>query len=445
MEAVHFTPEQLNQRFSFTGKFARTPIILLVVGLVLLGLGSLLVMNAPAAAHGHAEGGHEGHPVTFLQRFTADFLLANMFYFRIAIGAFVFLMFTWLGGGGWNTAIRRVSEAVSQYIYVAIAGFVILFLLMNNIYEWIKIPAGEDALIDEKRAYLNKGFFIGRNILFFGVWSTIVFLYRKYSLREDEVGGLEAYNKNSGLAAFFMVFFALSYTFFSVDWLKSLEPHWFSTIYGVYVFAGTMVTSFSIQYLLVVILKRNGYLSFVNDAHLHDLGKFMFGFSVFWAYIWVSQLLLIWYANMPEETIYYIRRMGGDNIILGGPTAFESYVPSHEYMGYKFFFFFNIIVNFLVPFLVLMTRNAKRTPVIVYPLIFLLLIGHWNDLYQLIMPGAIGAYSPSLGSFLMQLGMALAFGGLFLFVVFRSLSKASLVPVNNTYLEESLHHSTGAV
>lgn len=446
MEAGHYTPEQLNERFSFTGKFKTTVFSLLGIGIVCLILGIFMTKGADAAGHGHeAAAEHGEHAVTWVNRLVADFLLANMFYFRIAIGAFVFLMFTWLGGGGWNTSFRRISEAISQYIYVAIIGFIILFGLMGYIYEWIKIPEGVDELIDAKRAYLNEGFFIGRNLFFFAVWGGIIWWVRKASLNEDKVGGLSAYNTTSKAAAIFMVFFALSFTFFSVDWLKSLEPHWFSTIYAVYVFAGTMVTSFSMTYFLVVILKRNGYLSFVNDSHLHDIGKFMFGFSVFWAYIWVSQFLLIWYANVPEETIYYIRRMGGNAITLGGDSWFEMYGDAKEYLGYKFFFFFSLIVNFITPFLVLMTRDAKRSPVIVYPLIFLLFVGHWNDLYTLIMPGAVGQHSASFGSILMQLGMALTFGGIFLFTVFRSLAMADMVPKNNVYLEESLHHSTGAV
>jgi hypothetical protein len=334
---------------------------------------------------------------------------------------------------------------MSQYVFVAFAGFGILFLLMNHIYEWVYIPVGADKLIDEKRAYLSLPFFIGRNIFFFGVWATVIYLVRKASLSEDAQGGLDTYNKTTRYAAFFMVFFAVSYTFFSVDWLKSLEPHWFSTIYGVYNFAGTMVTSMTMLYFLIIVLKRNGYLAYVNDSHLHDVGKYMFGFSVFWAYIWVSQFLLIWYANVPEETIYYIRRIGGDNVWLGKQSFYEDYQATGEYMGYKFFFFFSLFVNFITPFLVLMTRNAKRTPVIVFPLIFLMLIGHWNDLYQLIMPGAIGHYTPNAGSVLMQLGVALAFGGLFLFFVFRSLAKARMLPKNNPFLEESLHHSTGVI
>lgn len=446
MEAVHYKPEQLNERFEFSGKFKKSVVYLLIIGVVFLITGIILTLNAPAPAHdAAAHGEHAAHQATWYTHFVANFLLANTFYFRIGMGAMVFLMFTWLGGGGWNTLIRRISEAMTQYVYVGFVGFIILFFMLNEIYEWAYLQEGIDELIDAKRAFLNKGFFIGSNLFFFILWGGFIYMMRKLSLQEDKEGGLNTYNKTTPLAAGFIITFAFSYSLFSIDWLKSLEPHWFSTIYGVYVFAGTMVTSFSVLYFLIVVLKRNGYLAYVNDAHLHDVGKFMFGFSVFWAYIWVSQLLLIWYSNVPEESIYYVRRMGGSNIILGGKSWFEGYEDSHEYMGYAFFFFFNIIVNFVTPFLVLMTRNAKRTPVIVYPLLFLMLLGHWNDLYLLIMPGAVGKYEGSFGNILMQLGFALTFAGVFLGVVFNSLSKAALVPKNNPFLEESVHHSTGVV
>lgn len=446
MEAVHYKPEQLNERFEFSGKFKKSVVYLLIIGVVFLITGIILTLNAPAPAHdAAAHGEHAAHQATWYTHFVANFLLANTFYFRIGMGAMVFLMFTWLGGGGWNTLIRRISEAMTQYVYVGFVGFIILFFMLNEIYEWAYLQEGIDELIDAKRAFLNKGFFIGSNLFFFILWGGFIYMMRKLSLQEDKEGGLNTYNKTTPLAAGFIITFAFSYSLFSIDWLKSLEPHWFSTIYGVYVFAGTMVTSFSVLYFLIVVLKRNGYLAYVNDAHLHDVGKFMFGFSVFWAYIWVSQLLLIWYSNVPEESIYYVRRMGGSNIILGGKSWFEGYESSHEYLGYAFFFFFNIIVNFVTPFLVLMTRNAKRTPVIVYPLLFLMLLGHWNDLYLLIMPGAVGKYEGSFGNILMQLGFALTFAGVFLGVVFNSLSKAALVPKNNPFLEESVHHSTGVV
>lgn len=446
METAHYTPEQLNERFDFSAKFKKNVLYLLGIGILLLITGFFLLQNAPAPAHEAAEHGeHAHHAVTAYTHFVANFLLANTFFFRIAMGAMVFLMFTWLGGGGWNTLIRRISEAMTQYVYVGFVGFIILFFMMGEIYEWVYLKPGEDVLIDEKRAFLNNGFFMGSNLFFFALWGFLIHRMRKLSLQEDLEGGLNTYNKTTPLAAGFIISFAFTYTLFAIDWLKSLEPHWFSTIYGVYVFAGTMVTSFTTLYLLIIILKRNGYLAYVSDSHLHDVGKFMFGFSVFWAYIWVSQLLLIWYSNMPEESIYYVRRMGGSNILLGGKSWFEGYEDSHEYLGYAFFFFFNIIVNFITPFLVLMTRNAKRTPVIVYPLIFLMLLGHWNDLYLLIMPGAVGKYEGSFGNIVMQLGFVLTFAGLFLGVVFNSLSKAALVPKNNPFLEESVHHSTGVV
>jgi hypothetical protein len=447
LETVHYTPEQLNERFSFEGKLKRNTLIALAVGIVLMLLG---IFMTPGAAHEAttpaAHGEPVQHTVTLLQRFVAQLLHTNIFFFRIAIGSLMFIAFSNLTGGGWNTAIRRIPEAFfSSYLFIGFVVFsLIMFGFMDQIYEWVKIPVGEDHLIDDKRAYLNQPFFWVRNLLFFAVWGLVSFLMRKASVNEDNEGGLGAYNKTMTYSAAFIIFFALSYTFFSVDWLKSLEPHWFSTIYGVYNFAGTMVTTFTTIMLFTLILKRQGYMSYVNDSHLHDIGKFMFGFSVFWAYIWVSQFLLIWYSNMPEETIYYVRRIGGSTVF-GMPGSYEGYTPSTEYLGYKFFFFFNIIANFVAPFLIFMTRNAKRATFILYPMCFFLLLGHWNDLYQLIMPGAVGAYSPSFASLVMEIGIFLTFAGVFCFAAFTSLAKAGLLAKKNVYLEESLQHSTGVI
>ena len=426
-EHHHFSNEQLAERFVFSGKFKTYALGFLGIGLLLLIIGVFLSMGGGSHGHDAGAAGHHGHQVTWVTRLLANVLVSNIYFFTLAMGALVFICLHILGGGGWQTAIRRVPEAMSMYLPVAFIGFIVLFFFMDNIYEWMILKPGEDALIDLKRSYLNHRFFIIRNLVFFGVWGFCAWKLRQLSLKEDSFGGLDYYNKSLPLGAFFIIFFAISFSLFSVDWIKSLEPHWFSTIFGIYTFAGAMQSSITFIMVTVILLKRAGYMSYVNDSHMHDIGKYMFGFSVFWGYIWVAQYLLIWYSNIPEETFYYIHR-------------YRSSDPS--YMGYKFLFFTNVLINFLFPFLIFMTRNSKRTPMIALPLALFMLYGHWQDLFVMIMPGAV----QSQWHFgLVEIGCFLTFAGIFLMVVYTALSKANLFPKNSPFVEESLHHSTGAV
>ena len=378
---------------------------------------------------GHG-GGHHHREITYVNRASANFLLNNIYFFTLAIGALFFLAVHQIGNAGWHTAIRRVPEAMTSYLMVAAIGFVILFFLMPYLYEWAILPKGADKLIDLKRAYLNENFFIIRNVIFLGLWIGAAYLLRKYSTSEDGVneGDLKNFKRSTKVSAAFVFVFAFTFTLFAVDWVKSLEPHWFSTIFGVYMFAGSFLTTMAATSLILYFLKRQGYMSYVNASHFHDVNKFLFGFAIFWAYIWVAQFLLIWYSNIPEEGVYYIKRMrSGD--------------PEH-YMGYRFLFFLNLFLNFIVPFFGFMTRNAKRNPATFVPICIIVLIGHWLDLFVMIMPGAVES-SWHIG--LLELGFFLTFAGIFLYVVLNALTKANLVPLKHPYLEESLHHSTGAV
>jgi hypothetical protein len=196
----------------------------------------------------------------------------------------------------------------------------------------------------------------------------------------------------------------------------STEPKWYSTIYSVNVFASALVGILSLTVLIAVLLKKDNYMPYVNDNHFHDLGKFMFGFSIFWCYTWLAQFLLTWYANIPEESIYYLRRMHGN---------------------WDYLFFANFTLNFVVPFLGLMTRNAKRKYNYLVVIAVLLLAGRYLDWYLASMVGAVGA---DAGFGFYEIGFFLMFGGIFAYTVAYHLSKANLVPVNHPYLEESLHH-----
>ncbi|MDX1905550.1 MAG: quinol:cytochrome C oxidoreductase [Bacteroidia bacterium] len=385
----------------------------------------------PDAAHAdgdHAAAGHgEHHDTGVMGRILANLLLCSVYFFCIAMGSMFFLTIHRVGNAGWHTAIMRVPEAITQWLPVGVVGFVALFFFMDQLYEWLIVPENADPLIDAKRAYLNKGFFIARSVVFFGVWIAAALYLRKLSHDQDREGGLFHFKRSEVISALFIIFFAISYCLYAIDWIKSLEPHWFSTIFGVYIFGGSMVIANATIYLITAYLKTQGYMKWVNDAHFHDLGKYTFGFSIFWAYIWLAQYLLIWYANIPEEGIYYVKRYR---------------VEDHQYLGYSFFFYSNIIINFVLPFFMLMTRNAKRKFLTYVPVAVIVLYGRWHDLFLMIMPGAVGQ-NPGIG--LIEIGMFMAFAGLFVYVVFRALTSSNLVPLKHPYLEESLHHTTGAV
>jgi hypothetical protein len=260
-------------------------------------------------------------------------------------------------------------------------------------------------------------FYISRMFLFFLVWIGLYYWMRSVSLAEDLQGGFSYYRKLVKMSALFIVFFGISSSASAWDWVMSIDTHWFSTMFGWYVFASWFVTGLSIITYIVIGLKDAGYLKFVGESHLHDLGKFVFAFSVFWTYIWFSQFLLIYYANIPEETIYFIERLQSDH--------------------YGKFIFINLFLNFFFPFLALMTRDAKRKIAILRIVTTVVVVGHWLDFYLMITPGVMkedGAFG------FLEIGLPLVYGSVFAFVVLTQLSKAPLIAKNHPMIQESLHH-----
>lgn len=278
------------------------------------------------------------------------------------------------------------------------------------------VEGGEkyDSLIAGKSGYLNVSGLLIRAAIFILGWNLYRYLAVKYSREQDEATDNKWHKKSFKAAAAFLVFFIYTESIMSWDWLMSLDPHWFSTLFGWYVFAGMMVCAITVIAMVTIFLKSKGYLEKVNDSHIHDLAKFMFAFSIFWTYLWFSQFMLIWYSNIPEEVTYYITRI-------------EDYtLPFWGMVG----------MNFIFPLLMLMNSDYKRLNWFVMMAGVVILLGHYVDLFNMVMPATVGT-SWSFG--FVELGSLLFFLGLFIFIVFTSLSKRPLEPKRNPLIEESKH------
>lgn len=385
----------------------------LTLGLVAVGLLSILY----AVFVDHTPG----------QRIWANMLVNSYFFVGIALMGTLWMAIQYVSEAGWSSGFKRIPEAVSQFLLV---GGPILFLVLisgshsigfHHIYHWMD-PAlttvGDphyDSIIAGKTAYLNEPFFFGRAALYLFIWIAFTIFFRKASLKEDIDGGVAIHKRNYGFAAAFLVFYGVTSSTSSWDWMMSIDTHWFSTLFGWYNFSTMFVSGITMFALIVITLKRNGYLPEINQEHIQDLGKFMFGASVFWGYLWFSQFMLIWYANIPEEVTYFIDR-------------WENYLVVWSALP---------ILNLALPMLLLMDKAAKRNFNMMTIAGVIIIVGHWLDVFQMVMPGSVKA---DWGIGILEIGMFLGFLGLFLFVVHRSLSKAPLVAKNHPYLDEAKHH-----
>lgn len=364
--------------------------------------------------------GHDG-----AGRVWSNLLIDSYYFVGIGLGATFFITSHQLGYGGWHVLVKRIPEAMGSIIPVA--GAILVFIGIANwahlhhLYHWNSPEAMHDEILQGKSWYLNAPFHTLRLCLYFAIWWLTWFLFRRISRKEDEIGIGQTYKKSKYIAALFIVVFGVTSSTGSWDIIMSVDPHWYSTLFGWYNLSSYITGSFAVVILITMYLKSQGYLKAVNDEHYHNLAMFMFGFSVFWTYLWFSQFLLIWYGNMSEETIYFIQRI-------------------KESSYFEFLFAANLIMNFFLPFLILMKRKSKRNLEVLGFSSVLIFLGHWIDIYMMVTPGTVGAENATLG--LVEFGMLFAFIALFIFVVFNALTKAPLIPVNNPYLRESIQHHT---
>lgn len=349
-------------------------------------------------------------------RIWGNLLINNFYYVSLALAGGFFLSVLYVTNAGWATNLKRIPEAMMSFLPVAFVLMLLLFFGMHSLYHWTHAEAVlHDPLLQHKAPYLNIPFFFIRMVAYFAIWIFFAYLFKKYSRKQDSNPDLKFHRYSIRNSAIFILVFAFTYSLASYDWLMSLEPHWYSTIFAVYTFASLFLHGLAAITLIVVILKDKGIFGkLLTEEHLHDLGKMIFAFSTFWAYIWVSQYLLIWYANIPEETVYYKIRTDPNWIWL---------------------FILNLTLNWVIPFLILMPRAAKRSSMVLRRVCITLLIGYWLDIFLLVAPNVMK--NRSIGIF--ELLIALGYAGLFVFVISKALEKAPLIPRNDPYLQESIH------
>jgi hypothetical protein len=417
----------IEERLTISKRTTNRFFLMIGLGLVLLIAGIFITMNSGGGhGGGHEEAAAGGHAITWVNRLFANLWLNNVYFTGIAVIGLFFAAVQYVAYAGWSVPFVRILQSLTAYLPLGGVLMLLVFLFgQHELFHWTDATlyvdghANYDPIIAGKSAYLNKPFYIVRMIIYFGSWIFFAWWLRKQSLEEDINGGLTYYHKSIRISAMFLVVFGVTSSMSAWDWVLSIDAHWFSTMFGWYVFASWFISGLAATTLAAVLLKEAGYLRMVNSNHLHDLGKFVFAFSIFWTYIWFSQFMLYWYANLPEEVVYFKERFGD--------------YDDH----YSWIFITNLILNFVFPFLILMTRDAKRQMIMLKLVCVIVLIGHWLDFYLMIMPGTLRAES---GFGLMELGTLLVFLGAFLWLVTRRLASAPLIPVNHPFVEEAVHH-----
>lgn len=350
------------------------------------------------------------------ERTWANYLLNNYYFVSLAVGAAFFGAIQYITQSGWSSAFKRVPEAMASYIPLAAVLFLLIYFGMHYLFQWSgKGITATDELIAHKSPYLNVPFFYVRIVLFFGLWILMVKLLRRLSLKEDELGGMTYFYQSEKYSRIFIFIIAFSFTLFAIDMLMSLEVHWFSALFAAKSFIAAFLHASTVITFIVIVLNRIGHLKMLNRSHLHDFSRYIFMLAIIWGYFNFAEFMLIWYGNIPEETMFFVKRSQG---------------------AFNVLFYANIVINWLVPFLMLMPRMTSRSRVFLLPVIVVLIIGQYTELYYYIWPAVV--HEAKFG--LLEIGSFLGFLGLFALVVTNTLTKANLIPKNHPYLEESIYH-----
>ena len=417
----------MNHSFELPSSYKKWTIGLIVVGIIALLYGLI-------AFHPFTPSVNGDH--TDSTRFWAVLLQNSVFFLLIVNASMFFNCFTTLAMGGWQVAFRRVPEAISSVVPVlGLICFVILLAIVlghrGDIYPWANPSVLDntsplyDKIIDGKSGFLNPAFFLLFSAGTILAWWLLGRKMRSLSLDSDKEGHMDYetakswMSKNITIAAVYTVIFGLTVgSTIPWLWLMSIDVHWYSTMFSWYTFASSFVSGLSLIAIFVVYLKNQGQLEYVTDEHLHDLGKFMFAFSIFWAYLWFDQYMLIWYANIPEETTYFKIRVEGP---------------------FRGIFFINFIINFICPLLILMKKATKRNWTLMTFMAILIIFGHWLDFWQMVMPGTLKDHAELMP---FEFGIGALFVGIIMWRVGVYLSSNPLTAKNHPFLKESMIHHT---
>jgi len=340
--------------------------------------------------------------------------VAAFFFMMISLGVLAFYAIQRASQAGWSPVLFRVMEGITYYLLPgALIVLAIALWAGPHIFIWMDPDViAHDEVLQNKSGWLDKTWFAVRALIFIVGWSLYRYFSRKFSIAQDDASDTNNFKKNFRISAGFLVFYIITESIMSWDWVMSVDPHWFSTLFGWYLFASMIVSGITVIALIAIYMRAKGYLEFVNDSHLHDLAKYMFGFCIFWTYLWFSQFMLIWYANIPEEVTYFVTRIE----------------------DYNFPFFGMIVLNFVFPFLILMNSDYKRVPWFIVMAGIAILVGHYVDIFIMIMPATVGDRwyigIPEISSILL-------FTGLFLFIVFTAIAKVPLLAKGNPFIKES--------
>ncbi len=395
MDSSHHSPQELKvTKFEAPQALKSATYTFIVIGIITFALG---IFKNP-------------------ERLWASYLTSFFFFACLACGAMFFIAVNYAAKAGWSVSIRRFSEAMASYFPVMLVSSLVLILGFKYLYAWGSHDSMQ-GLAHSKQIFLAPWFVITR-LLIFGLGS-IYFgkLIIGNSLKQDQTGDHALTLKNIKYSIAYIAFFAIFFTLFSIDTMMSLLPTWYSTIFGIYCFSGAIQATMAALAIIIVWMRNSNWISgYVTEEHQHDVSKFLKGFTIFWAYIAFSQFMLIWYANIPEETEFYIIR------------SLNGWMPVS---------FALLIFRFIVPFLALLPRGSKRTNSILVSVSILVLVMQYIDIYWLVYPNFFDGV-PKFG--IWEVGMFLGFAGLFLMTIINFMTKNSLVPLKDPRMHESVKH-----